>query len=476
MELSLEQSTEFDKLLREITRNEHRNSLRFNYHEGEQRFHDLGPTIPPTMLSLATVIGWPKKAVTVRASRLHPRGFRMAEASQLFERVKPAMEMGRFARKDEEAKQLAIQYGCAFMFTSRLDRDRVTYTVKSPRQATAALDPRTGEVLVALERVAFGDYLLYTPGGTARVERSSLGGWRIHEFNPGVNRTTCTVYTHDATTEKPFGQSAITRPVMGLTDSAVRTLLRQEVSAEFYSSPQRYLLGADEDMFLDANGEPRPGWEIILGSLLVAPPVEDEETGEKSVPTAGQFPQMSMQPHSDQLRTIAMMFSGETSIPPSYLGIIHDNPASASAILANEADLISSTEDRQPEFAESRRGVAMDTAAVLYGDWTPAMEAELATLTTNWRDAATPNQQSIAQAVTGLVGAGVLPAQSRVTWEMLGLDEAVIERLEADVRRSTTTQLLQRMADNRAAATPGAEAPTSADVLAPPAADPTEEA
>src|SRR5690625_8004781 len=47
-----------------------------------------------------------------------------------------------------------------------------------------------------------------------------------------------------------------------------------------------------------------------------------------------------MTPHSDMLRTVAMAFSGETGIPPSSLGIIHDQPASAEAIRAAEHDML----------------------------------------------------------------------------------------------------------------------------------------
>ena len=49
--------------------------------------------------------------------------------------------------------------------------------------------------------------------------------------------------------DRPFGKSRITRAVMSITDSAVREALRTEVSAEFFTTPQKYLLGADEELF-----------------------------------------------------------------------------------------------------------------------------------------------------------------------------------------------------------------------------------
>ena len=42
---------------------------------------------------------------------------------------------------------------------------------------------------------------------------------------------------------RPFGHSRISRACMGLQQGALRTLKRSEISAEFYSFPQKYVLG-----------------------------------------------------------------------------------------------------------------------------------------------------------------------------------------------------------------------------------------
>ena len=64
---------------------------------------------------------------------------------------------------------------------------------------------------------------------------------------------------------------------MALTDQAARTSLRAEVSAEFFSSPQRYLLGADEEAFTDDDGKQEfidkmlsvmPNWIIVVMAIV----------------------------------------------------------------------------------------------------------------------------------------------------------------------------------------------------------------
>jgi hypothetical protein len=63
--------------------------------------------------------------------------------------------------------------------------------------------------------------------------------------------------TYDPQLDRPFGRSRITRAVMDITDRAARTVLRTEISAEFYASPQRYVLGADEEAWADTtSGRP----------------------------------------------------------------------------------------------------------------------------------------------------------------------------------------------------------------------------
>lgn len=442
-----------------ISRMRRRNALRTAYFDGEQRLSNLGVTIPPQMESLATVVGWPKKAVKVRSDRLHPEGFRLPRESELLERVDAALDSVDFDVIDSQARETALQYGCSFVFSSLDERGNLVLSLCTPENATANIDRRTGKVTSGLEMHDWTHGTFFMEEHIWEIEQRG-NRWYVLEDQPARGRTTCTVYTHDATVRRPFGQSAITRPVMGYTDAAVRTMLRQEVSAEFYSSPQRYMLGADPSMFEDENGNIRPAWETILGSLLVAPDHIDEETLERVTPSVGQFTQMSMQPHSDHLRSIAMMFAGETSIPPSRLGVLHDNPASAQAMLADEADLITATEAQIPGFSRARKSLALDVASLIREKGEDP-EAEFAQLTTRWRDPATPNAQSQAQAVTMLVSNGIIPAQSRVTWEMMGFDDSTIRRLEDDMRRAGNPGLLATL---RAAADDAAADPTVADL------------
>ena len=115
---------------------------------------------------------------------------------------------------------------------------------------------------------------------------------------------------------------------MGLMQGALRTLLRSEVSAEFYSFPQKYITGLSE------SAEEIDKTKATISSMLT---LTKDEDGDK--PTLGQFTQQSMSPYTEQLRTFAAMFAGETGLTLDDLGFVTDNPSSADAIKASHESL-----------------------------------------------------------------------------------------------------------------------------------------
>ena len=115
---------------------------------------------------------------------------------------------------------------------------------------------------------------------------------------------------------------------MSLVQSAVRTAKRSEIAAEFFSFPQRYVLGMDPD------ADKMDKWKVTMSSLLQ---IDKDEDGDH--PTVGQFAQQSMAPHLDQLRMFAGLFAGETGLTLDDLGFPSVNPSSSDAIKASHDTL-----------------------------------------------------------------------------------------------------------------------------------------
>jgi hypothetical protein len=225
---------------------------------------------------------------------------------------------------------------------------------------------------------------------------------------------------------------------MSLTDSAVRTLLRTEVSAEFFSSPQRYALGADETSFVDASGNPIPAWQAIMGRILA---IGRDENGE--VPEVGTFPQQSFTPHIEQMRELASLFAAETDMMPDSLGVIQDNPSSAEAIDQRKEELRLTAESCITTFSSAWERVARTGLLML--DSSPAAVAEAAKLRANFRNPATPSMASSADATTKLVASGVLSPSSEVTYDGLGFTESQREVLRSEARRERSSEMLSKL-------------------------------
>jgi hypothetical protein len=238
----------------------------------------------------------------------------------------------------------------------------------------------------------------------------------------------------------PYGRSEITRAVRSYTDSAMRTLLGAEVAREFYSSPQRYILGADESIFLDADGNPMNPWSVIQGRVLGVPYNESENV----LPQVGQFAANSPTPYFDQIRAYAQLIAAETAIPASYLGFQTDNPSSADAIRQMEARLVKRAERRQKQFGRTWAEVARLALLVRDG----SLPDNIMSVRPVWRDASTPTRAAAADEAVKLIAAGVLLPNSQVTYDRIGLSASDKQVLMNEKAQAEANDLVAQLAQS----------------------------
>ena len=115
---------------------------------------------------------------------------------------------------------------------------------------------------------------------------------------------------------------------MNIVDSAIRTVKRSEISAEFYSVPQKYVLGTDPE------ANPLDKWQSAMSMMLE---ITKDQDGDR--PVVGQFQQQTLTPHLEQLKMFASLFAGETGLTLEDLGFASGNPASSDAIKAAHENL-----------------------------------------------------------------------------------------------------------------------------------------
>ena len=456
-ELTDDERSMLARMLSTIGAKAKRNRLRTRYVDAKEKLDKVGFSIPPDMVDFQTPIGWAHKAVKVPARRIRPDGYTLPRTSSLMDDLDEVVEDNGLVTLERMAVESSLEHSVSFMFVTTGDEARgepkLIVAVRSALEATCELDGRTNRVVRALEVVDRNrKALLYLPGVALQVERFE-GRWVVTEEYQGVaGLVPCVPYVWERSLKRPFGRSRVTRPLMGFTQNGVRTLLRQETTAEFFSRPQRALLGADEAHFTGEDGKRIDAWSAITGSIHALPDIWDEEEGKLVRPDLIQLQQATMQPHSEQLRTIGLMVSSETTIPVGYLGIIHDNPSSADAILATESDMTAMIEDELPSIGLSRTQLARTILAVLHGEVTDGMRTDLRGLSAHFRDPGTPTKASRADA--GLKYTQAFPdGDPEVAMEEYGLSKAQIERNLAYRAKSSAGSALQSLL---AAAQPGA--------------------
>lgn len=415
-----------------LARFQRANALKFAYYEGRQRVKNLGISIPPSLRDIETVVGWPGIAVDVIEERLDWLGW-VGETDDVFGLDSVYRDNGL----DVEAPLGhldALIAGTAFVVVGKGYEGEPSplVTVESPNRVTGEWDGRTRRLSSALSLDAVdtdGDptaLTLYTPNENVTLEKVNYRWTVVDRDEHRLGRTPVAQLVNRPRASAREGRSEITRPIRSYTDAAARTMLGMEVHREFYQAPQRYMLGADESSFTDKDGNVKTGWEMVMGRMLVAPRDEDGE-----LPQVGQFPASSPTPYLEQVRGIMQNFAGEAAIPANYLGFTTDNPASADAIRAAEVRLIKRSERRQTVFGRGWREVGHLALLVRDGK----VPEEFSTVGNRWQDAATPTRAASADEAVKLIGAGVLPADSSVTYDRLGLSMREQRQIKNDKRR-----------------------------------------
>lgn len=301
--------------------------LRYQYYEMKQLVRDFDISTPPDLRWWMSTLGWCAKAVDALADRLvfHEFGADNLDMQSIYANNNADVLF-------DSSVLSALIASCAFLYISRRDDGYPQLQAIDGGNATGIIDPVTmmlREGYAVLERSAEGVPTLeayFTPEETVWYER---GGREPSRVEPNVAPWPLLVpIINRPDAVRPFGHSRISRACMDLVGSALRTVKRSEVSAEFYSYPQKYVTGLSQD------AEEMDKWRASMSSMLTF--TKDDEGDSPSV---GQFSQQAMTPHIEQLRMFASLFAGETGLTLDDLGIVSGNPSSADAIKASHESL-----------------------------------------------------------------------------------------------------------------------------------------
>lgn len=320
-----------------LTQKAVRVQTRYLYYNMKNAAKELSSIIPKEFAWLMPVLGWCAKSADSISDRIVFEDFGDDTLN--------LGEIYNLNSKDiltDSAVSSALVTSCSFIYISKDANGYPRLQAIDGANATGIIDPVTRmltEGYAVLERDDMGNPSIeaYFTAEKTYIYRNSKAD---KPYNNPAPYALLVPVIHRPDPTRPFGRSRISRACMELTDSAIRTIKRSEVSAEFYSFPQKYVLG------LDGDAEKKEKWELTISSFLQ---IDKGKDGDK--PAVGQFQQQSMSPYSEQLKTIASMFAGETGLTLDDLGFSTANPSTPEAIRASHETLRLAARKAQRNFS-----------------------------------------------------------------------------------------------------------------------------
>ena len=357
---------------------------RYKFYEQKNQARDFGISTPKGLEWYGSVNGWCTKAVDGLADRLLFDKFE--DDNFMFQ------EMFNLNNPDiifDNSILSALITSCCFIYISRGEDGQPRFQVIDGTNATGEIDEFTElltegyAVLSRDENDAVKRYAYFEPGTTTVYEVGQKDvPIAVEETGAKYAALVPIIYKPDA--KRPFGHSRISRFCMDVARSAMRTVKRSEIAAEFYSFPQKWATGLAQD------AEVLDTWKATMSTMLTFTKDDDGDS-----PTLGQFQQQSMAPHLEQLKAFASMFAGETGLTLDDLGFATSNPSSAEAIKAAHENLRLAASKAQRCFGVGfvntgfigacvRDKIAYNRAEVYKTKaiWKPTFEPDAAMLTT----------------------------------------------------------------------------------------------
>lgn len=309
-----------------LTRKRIRIASRYTFYEMKNLAFDFGISTPPELKWWNSCVGWCAKGVDALADRLDFYGFKndafgLEEIFQANNKdiLFPSGILG------------ALIASCSFIYVSEDDTGYPRLQIINADEATGIIDATTGllnEGYAVLERNNAKQPIMeayFTHEGTFYYKDGQLIDQRTYRIKEPL--LVPLIYKPDA--KRPFGHSRITRACMSYVGSALRTIKRSEIAAEFFSFPQKWMTGVDPD------AEELNKWSAAMSAMMRFTLNEDGQDHVK----LGQFSQQSMSPHVDQLKMFASLFAGEVGLTLDDLGFPQSNPSSYDAIKASHENL-----------------------------------------------------------------------------------------------------------------------------------------
>lgn len=452
--LTVDENSLVNGLLMQIDDLRMSNMLRTSYYENKRSIRQVGTLIPPQYYNLGLVLGWTGKAVDALSRRCNLEGFVWPDGDLASIGGDDVWDDNHLSSETDSAIVSALQHGPAFLINTVGDDDEpdALIHIKDATEATGVWNRRRrhlDNLLSVIDKDKDDNILalaLYLDGQTITAQRDKASRkWQVDRTDH-VYGVPAEVLPYKPAPKRPFGQSRITRPMMGLQDAGVRALQRREGHMDVYSYPEAWLLGADESVFKNADGTQRDMWNIRLGRIKGINDDKDEANPQLARADVKQFPASSPEPHWADINGLSKLFARESGLPDSALAISDMvNPTSAESYDSSQYELIAEAEGAVDNFTPALRNSFVRALAMRNGIALKDIPDKWKSIDAQWRNPRYLARSAVADAGMKQLSAAPELAGTEVGYELLGLTPQQIKRAMADRRRSTGRAVLEAL-------------------------------
>ena len=437
-----------------------RNQRLRNYYTQHVHVKNLGISIPPQLERVETVSGWCHKAVQAHAMRSIFDGY--VFAGETDGGLEHLVSANRLRSLYQQAVSSSLVYGVSFLSAMRGVGNQPAVKVRlfSANQACALWDKDADAIgcAVVLSNVDNdgnpSEFVAHFPDAVLTFRRSG-SNWACAVEGNLTARPMVEPVIFDPDPDRPLGHSMLTPELTSIVDKAMRDVLRMEVGAEFFTAPQRYILGASEDLFSASTGDAEADEETdtepasdaaklkaYYGALWA---ITRDESGE--LPQVGEFSAPGADNFTKVFENDAQRFSGATNVPLAQLGVLSNTYTSSDALGAANDPLILEVETMNRRNAETMESLARLMMAIR--DETPVHELGEAAweVQAYMRDPSKSTLAANADAWTKIVSADNSLVGTDVMYEGIGFNRPTISRIRAEQGKTNATAELGTIAE-----------------------------
>ena len=435
MNLDTEHKKQVEFLLDRLRKKSVNVDIKYQYYNAENSYVDFGISVPVKMMNSKPGIGWASRAVNTLSDRVVFDGFANDTfgINELFDEINAKRVLNK-AKKDAHIA------GVSFVAISETPNG-VALIPFTASEATGVIDDNTGLLSYGLAVLSWTgddalaqssvsepkDYVVFTPEATTIYKNKKIDSITK---NP-TGRTMLHALTHGATASQPLGRSRITKTVRRIVQEVARVKRRYEIAGEFYSTPQRWVLGTEQDF----TQEQKNKLDSTIGKAWV---FSKDDDGDK--PEIGQLAQMSINQFEDNKKGLARDFCAETALTLRNLGYETANPTSAESLSAMSDDLLLEARASQDEMGEQIKQIAISIRLTL--NKSDKVPEDLENIKAAWRPIFQVDVGAAGDAVYKLIQAMPELAGSVQIYQMLGMGVREAEGLKAIRDKASTNNFM----------------------------------